>query len=69
MYNLHHAIDDLTDFVRFLFDTNKGPHIGCGFIYFYGCKFLYISHGITPKVSKKLRTCPIAQKLGTPISN
>jgi hypothetical protein len=46
--NLHNAIDDLTNFVRFLFDISKGPHIGCGFIYFYDCKVLYISHGITP---------------------
>jgi hypothetical protein len=36
---------------------------------FYGCKVLYISHGITPRVSKELRTCPITQKLETPISN
>lgn len=46
--NLHNAIDDLTNFVRFLFKIGKGPHIGCGFICFYGCKVLYISLGITP---------------------
>lgn len=38
--NLHNAIDDLTNFVRFLFDISKGPHIGCGFICFYGSIYL-----------------------------